>query len=418
MLRRAGDLVFSNLVWALHREGEEFRTGRVHIDAADRPVKAQTNALYTSLSVALAKHGLRCEDVVHQRVHLKDMRDFGRWAQVMEDRFPTWRPATTVLGEGAGLPFGVEVAVEVVASSAGEAVPVFVPSIQAADDRFPAAVRSGGWVFSSGVLPTGRDGEVVTSLDDLRSRFGSRWEIPELAGLGVLGRRDERVAAQTLAIYANLAEVLEAAGSDMTRLVKKNGFTRFHLKEFTHVDSARRAYFPRVEDAPPATTVQVADLGSEDVLLQFDVVAGVAGGGDRVGFSATDETTPYGFYTPVVSYNGVAFTAGELAFSPSAGVPGSWESDAGRALLHQARFVIDRVLRLLEIAGAPHDGIARLNFYVRDRRFMDVLLRIADEALEGMPVAVVDTSVRDCGPYESCLFELDAVAEVRPQSLN
>ena len=338
------------------------------------------------------------------------MRDYGQWARGDERAVPDMAPATTVFGEGDGLPPGVELAVEIVASASQLIEPVYVDSVWPATEPFPAAVRAGAFVFTSSALPTGPDGEVVRKLEDVQ---GHTKRIPELEGLGFLGAGDERIAAQTLAVYTNLIRVVEAAGGTAGSMLKQNGYARFHLKQFTHVDSARRALFTRVADVPPATTVEVADLGVEDALLQFEAVAAVSGEGERVGFGASDATTPYGFYTPVMRFSGVAFTAGELAYSPEVGVPGSWEGDDGRALLHQGRFVLKRVRRLFEIAGAEATDVARLNFYVRDRRFAEVLHRLAVDALDGASPAFVDTTVRDCGPYESCLFELDAIAAVR-----
>lgn len=362
-LRRAGELTFSNLVWTLPPPSDEFRTGSIHIDAADQAIKEQPAATYALLEQAL--DGLH---VVHQRVHLGDMRDYGLWGEVVRDRFPHWQPATTVFAES--LPPGVEIAVEVVATDE--------PGEPVGDaDPFPAAVRAGAWIFTSAVLPLTPEGALV----DLLER--------------PLVRRDERIAAQAAAVYRNLLSVVEAAGGDRTTLLKQNGYTRFHLKEFTHVDAARRAIFDRVEDVPPATTVQVADLAFDGVLLQFEAIAAVKGAGVRDPFAAG---STFAFYTPVVRYRDVVFTAGELSSSPG--------------LVAQGRSVLARLGELLETAGADPAELARANFYVRDRRFAEVLHRLTDELASP---AFVDTTVEDCGPYEACLFELDAVSAARPR---
>src|ERR1700687_582770 len=135
-LRRAGDLILSNLVWVYHRPDidADLVTGRVHIDAADLHVKQQTRGVYRAMSAALADMELGPEYVLHQRVHLRDMRDYGRWIRVLTSDFSDWKPATTVFGEGAGLPPGIEIAVEFVASATARAEPVRSKSAAAATD--------------------------------------------------------------------------------------------------------------------------------------------------------------------------------------------------------------------------------------------------------------------------------------------
>lgn len=78
-LRRAGDLVLSNLVWVYHRPevDTDLATGRVDIDAADLHLKQQTRGVYRAMGAALADIGLGPEHVLDQRVHLRDMRDCG-----------------------------------------------------------------------------------------------------------------------------------------------------------------------------------------------------------------------------------------------------------------------------------------------------------------------------------------------------
>jgi enamine deaminase RidA (YjgF/YER057c/UK114 family) len=357
VFRRAGELMLSNLVWTLPPPSDEFRTGRVHIDAADVTVKSQTAAVYRVLDETLAG-----AHAVHQRVHLRDLRDYAGWAEVVAERFPHWRPATTVFGEGDGLPAGAEIAVEVIAT---EAKPESVGSA----DPFPAAVRADGWIFTSAVLPDAHD-----------------------QGTG-LGARTRLIQEQTTDVWKRLLSIVEEAGGDSTTLLKQNGYTRFDLKEFTHVDAARRELFARTEDIPPATTVQVADLAAD---LQFEAIAAVKGAGQKEGFASG---ATFASYTPVTRYRDVVFTSGELSWEPG--------------LVAQGRAVLGRVRELLALGGADAHDLARANFYVRDRRFAEALHRLTEEAF-GSP-AFVDTTVEDCGPYEACLFELDAISAARPR---
>ena len=412
-LRRAGDLLLSNLVWVHHSESPDpdLVSGRVHIDAADLHLKQQTRAVYAAIEASLQSAGIGLDHVLHQRVHLRDMRDYGRWIGLLKRDHPGWSPATTVIGEGPGLPPGIEIAVEIVASALGAATPVWVDAAAASTDPFPGCVRSGDWIFMSAVAPLTPEGKVVESQEQLAA-----WEglgpVAEFSGQGALGRRDDQLAAQMLAVYANMRLILSAAESDLKLLVKQNGYTRIHMKTFTPIEAARRSLFQKAIETPPSSTVQVVDFGpTEKVALQFEGVA-VPQGID-VSRPATSATTPYGFYSPIASAGGVVFTAGELAFSSEiGGVVGAWENDPGRSLVHQARFVARRVKALFAAAKVQPAGIARLNVYLRDRALTEAWTRLTLEELKGSDPAIVETTVLDCGPYESCLFELDGVGAV------
>jgi len=411
-LRRAGDLLLSNLVWVHHPESpdSDLVTGRVHIDAADLHLKQQTRAVYAAIEASLRRVGIGLDHVLHQRVHLRDMRDYGRWIDRLQRDHPGWRPATTVFGEGQGLPPGIEIAVEIVASAVGAATPVWVDAAAASTDPFPGCVRSGDWIFTSAVAPLTPEGKAVESYEQLAA-----WEglgpVAELSGQGALGRRDEQLTAQMLAVYANMRLILRAAESDLKHLLKQNGYTRMHMKSFTPIEAARRSLFHKAIDTPPASTVQVVDFGpTEMAALQFEAIA--VRQGVEVSRPPTSATTPYGFYSPIASAGGVVFTAGELAFSSElGGVVGAWENDRGRSLVHQARFVARRIKELFAAAKVQPAGIARLNVYLRDRALAEAWTRLTLEELRGSDPAIVETTVLDCGPYDSCLFELDGVGE-------
>ena len=412
-LRRAGDLIFSNLVWVHHPESpdSDLVTGRVHIDAADLHLKQQARAVYAAIDASLQSAGIGLDHVLHQRVHLRDMRDYGRWIGLLQNDNPGWSPATTLIGEGQGLPPGIEIGVEIVASALGAATPVWVDAAAASTDPFPGCARSGDWIFTSAVAPLTPEGKVVVSQEQLAA-----WEglgpVAEFSGQGALGRRDDQLAAQMLAVYANLRLILSEAESDLKLLVKQNGYTRMHMKSFTPVEAARRSLFQKAIDTPPASTVQVVDFGpTEKAALQFEAIA-VHKGVD-VSRPTTSATTPYGFYSPIASASGVAFTAGELAFSSEiGGVVGAWENDPGRSLVHQARFVARRIKALFAAAKVQPAGIARLNVYLRDRALAEAWTRLTLQELGDSDPAIVETTVLDCGPYESCLFELDGVGAV------
>lgn len=77
------------------------------------------------------------------------------------------------------------------------------------------------------------------------------------------------VKVQTDLILRNLAQILEAAGSSMSKAVRCGVF----LKDMNHFAAMNEVYGKHFHSAPPArTTVEVARL-PKDVLVEIDVIA-------------------------------------------------------------------------------------------------------------------------------------------------
>jgi 2-iminobutanoate/2-iminopropanoate deaminase len=77
------------------------------------------------------------------------------------------------------------------------------------------------------------------------------------------------VAAQTDRVLRNLSEILEAAGSDLGKVVRATVFLK-NMSEFAAMNEVYGKYF---SSAPPArSTVEVARL-PKDVLVEIDVIA-------------------------------------------------------------------------------------------------------------------------------------------------
>ncbi|MFZ0731809.1 MAG: RidA family protein [Candidatus Sulfotelmatobacter sp.] len=77
------------------------------------------------------------------------------------------------------------------------------------------------------------------------------------------------VKVQTDRILRNIAQVLEAAGSSMAKVVRSGVF----LKNMTEFAAMNEVYGKHFSSAPPArTTVEVARL-PKDVLVEIDVIA-------------------------------------------------------------------------------------------------------------------------------------------------
>lgn len=112
----------------------------------------------------------------------------------------------------------------------------------AAIGPYSQAIRAGNLIFVSGQLPINpATNELIT--DD--------------------------IGAMTRQIFANIAVILQAAGSSLDRIVKTTVFLA-DLNDFAAMNAAYAEHF---SDAPPArSTVQVARL-PRDARIEIEVIA-------------------------------------------------------------------------------------------------------------------------------------------------
>jgi len=118
-------------------------------------------------------------------------------------------------------------------------------------DRAPAAigpyaqaVKCGDFVFTSGQIPLDPAGNLV----------------------------EGGIREQTRQALANLQAVLEAAGSDKSRVVKTTVFLR-DMNDFAAMNEEYAAFFGG--HAPARSTVQAARL-PKDVLVEIEMIAALA----------------------------------------------------------------------------------------------------------------------------------------------
>ena len=75
--------------------------------------------------------------------------------------------------------------------------------------------------------------------------------------------------AQAHQVFRNLSELLKAAGTDMSRVVKTTVFIQ-HMDDFAAINAIYAQYF--TEPYPARSCVEVARL-PKDVLLECEVIA-------------------------------------------------------------------------------------------------------------------------------------------------
>lgn len=103
------------------------------------------------------------------------------------------------------------------------------------------AIKAGNTVYTSGQIPLGSDGTLVTG----------------------------GIAEQTEQVFANLKAVLLEAGSDLSKVVKATVF----LKDMNQFAAFNEVYAAKFGDHKPArSTVEVARL-PKDVLVEIELIA-------------------------------------------------------------------------------------------------------------------------------------------------
>lgn len=123
---------------------------------------------------------------------------------------------------------------------------ISTPLAPAAIGPYSQAIRSGNLLFVSGQIPLDpQSGQIVQG----------------------------DVAVQTARVIENLSAILEAAGSNLTRVIK----TTVYLKNLADFGVMNEVYGRFFSDSPPArATVEVARL-PRDVSVEIDLIAEIEG---------------------------------------------------------------------------------------------------------------------------------------------
>ena len=114
------------------------------------------------------------------------------------------------------------------------------PNAPAAIGPYSQAIIAGDLLFTSGQIPLRADGSLV----------------------------DGDITEQTLQVMANLKAVIEAAGADLSKVIKTTVFLK-NLDDFAAMNKVYGDIFGN--HAPARSTVQVAKL-PRDVLVEIEAI--------------------------------------------------------------------------------------------------------------------------------------------------
>ncbi|WP_028551905.1 RidA family protein [Paenibacillus sp. UNC451MF] len=111
----------------------------------------------------------------------------------------------------------------------------------AAIGPYSQAIQFGNLLFTSGQIPLGLDGQVVS----------------------------QEIEEQTHQVFKNLEAVLSAAGSSFSKVIKATVFIK-DMNQFAKVNEIYASYFG--DHKPARSTVEVARL-PKDVLVEIELIA-------------------------------------------------------------------------------------------------------------------------------------------------
>jgi enamine deaminase RidA (YjgF/YER057c/UK114 family) len=126
---------------------------------------------------------------------------------------------------------------------------IYSPNVaEAPPGRWSNAIRAGDFLFISGQVSRTGDGKAIAGKDEYE---------------------------QSKIIFTKIKHLVEAAGGTMADVAKVTIYV-VDIKKNTEVWRARQEFFSG--DFPASTLVQVAALGTPEVLVEIEAVAHIAGG--------------------------------------------------------------------------------------------------------------------------------------------
>ena len=249
-----------------------------------------------------------------------------------------------------------------------------VPGVPLPSPEFAHAVRTGNWVFTSGILASDFESGLP---EQVRSDPG----LP-LHGEHPLIRESEWILDQ-------VETVLGAAGASFETAVRVDQFpTSREVINPYHLVRRRRVPPPR----PASTSVGVQSLIWKDCSIEVEMVALIKESGIKKEGIETDKIPqPIGGYVPAIRAGDFVFLAGQLPSDFKTGIPP--EADAhpafweGNRIDRQTRYVLNNIKLTLEAAGSSLENVVKAQVYLADLRDLPRMDRVWREYFPSNPPA-------------------------------
>ena len=245
-------------------EGRFLETGRSHPDSRDGPIAAQSWYVYNELRRTLEPQGLDLSDTVKSTVFLADVRDYPTFHRIHKHFFPKNGPALTVSGFEEVGHRGCLLEIELTAVGAhNNFTRSQVEWSREAPFAAPAAVKTGEFIFYSGVLGLDQQNKLVNEVDDLSTTDKFKE--------GSKGHKSSILELQCWAALDLLSRISKDAGSDIRNLVKLG----VYVKEPSDFDIFSNVVFQFIEkkDLPAVECIIIPNPGPvKEALIQIEAI--------------------------------------------------------------------------------------------------------------------------------------------------
>ena len=291
----------------------QFAFGVVLVDVPKERALAQTWRIYQNIKDILAEQGSSLDNIVHQRIFLKDMRDITSVERVILHFMPSERPSTTIVGAThPGVNEEIAVQVDIIALAGKEGIKRENISVSGLDHLaapYPLATKAGQYIFTTplaGVDP--ETGRLVNRLEELSAEDRELAEHPYDA-------KEEAAMAQHLTIFRHVRRILETQGAPLESIIHNNGWLRIPMRDFPPLAKVRRKLFARPGGANPCTSFPMSGIRRGDALFEYEVIALTPPKtpGEYRKEILMDTHPLTGYYVAALKAGPFVFTAGEVA---------------------------------------------------------------------------------------------------------
>jgi 2-iminobutanoate/2-iminopropanoate deaminase len=213
---------------------------------------------------------------------------------------------------------------------------------------FSPAVKAGGFVYASGALATGANGQLVAG----------------------------DVTAQTRQVLDNLATVLKAAGSSLDQAAAVHVYLK-RAADFPALNDVYRTYWKK---DPPARTTVVAELALPDALVEMSVVA-IPNGGDRRVVHPSDWMVSPNPYSYGIKSGDTMFLSGLISRN------GKDNSVVSGDIKRQSQTVLDNAAAILKAGGFSFADVVSARVYLPNASMFQDMNAVYRTAFPSMPPA-------------------------------
>jgi enamine deaminase RidA (YjgF/YER057c/UK114 family) len=384
------------------------RAGLMFFDVPEYTVLAQTYAAYNTLAQLLADNGLSFRHLVRQRLFVRDIRTLPAIERVMDIVLGDKKPATTVIVvPERELNPELHVYIDAIANLGNEPARVIAAG---APSRYPGALVANNLVFTSS--QNGLHGQTTQdNADD--AKF-------------LATPRQRRIYRESLQTFANLAHVLEQAGSSIPNILKVNGWVDFPMRDYGATVLARRRYFDQTKKQMMASTgLAVGGTSDPEAIVAFDAIAVVDGlkqGGKDVSGIASPIASPY--VAGAVKGGGLVFTSGEIPVLVPDGIVmdrcdrlpdegrlirlGHIEAESG--MESRAWFTYRTLEAHLAALGASFKDVVHQTVFIEHPREFPILERVATMFFGATLPPTTIIPIADTTPFRPAELEIELIA--------